>query len=109
LVREASVEKRVIARIAPHLAEPLAFLFPTRRGTPWSRWKLRVGVAIYDLLCGGENFGRSTGLSREQILALLPDLEGAGLTGGVRYYDGLTNDARLVLDTLRSAAVHGAM
>ena len=31
------------------------------------------------------------------------------LTGGVRYFDGLTNDARLVIDTLRSAARHGAI
>ena len=29
------------------------------------------------------------------------------LTGAVRYFDGLTNDARLVLDTLASAARHG--
>ncbi len=30
------------------------------------------------------------------------------LTGAVRYFDGQTNDARLVLDTLRSAAANGA-
>src|SRR6476469_3080692 len=30
LVREASVEKLTIQRIAPHLAQPLPFLFPTR-------------------------------------------------------------------------------
>jgi glycerol-3-phosphate dehydrogenase len=31
------------------------------------------------------------------------------LSGAVRYFDALTNDARLVLDTLRSAAAHGAV
>jgi hypothetical protein len=31
------------------------------------------------------------------------------LKGAVRYFDGLTNDARLVLDTLRSAGNHGAV
>ena len=30
------------------------------------------------------------------------------ITGAVRYYDGLTNDARLVIDTIRSAVKHGA-
>ena len=39
----------------------------------------------------------------------MPGLAGTGLHGAVRYFDGLTNDARLVLDTLRSAAGHGAM
>src|SRR5256885_14471524 len=29
LVREASLEKRVLHRIAPHLAQPLPFIFPT--------------------------------------------------------------------------------
>ena len=36
-------------------------------------------------------------------------MNATGLTGGVRYFDGLTNDARLVIDTLRSAADHGAI
>ena len=31
------------------------------------------------------------------------------LTGAVRYFDGFTSDARLVIDTLRSAARHGAL
>ena len=34
----------------------------------------------------------------------MPGLTPDGLTGAVRYYDGFTNDARLTLDTLRSAA-----
>src|SRR5213080_4321690 len=40
LVREASLEKRILHRIAPHLAAPLPFIFPTRKGTEWKRWKL---------------------------------------------------------------------
>src|SRR5215831_15117831 len=32
LVREASVEKMTLHRIAPHLCEPLRFLFPVWRG-----------------------------------------------------------------------------
>ena len=108
LVHEASREKRVLGRIAPHLAQPLAFIFPGRRATPWPRWKLAVGAKVYDLLCGMRNFGRSRILSRRQILDLLPGLSERNLTGGVRYYDALTNDARLVIDTIRSAAKDGA-
>jgi glycerol-3-phosphate dehydrogenase len=103
------VEKQTVGRIAPHLAEPLPFIFPARRGTPWWRWKLRVGVALYDLLCGHRNFGPSEGLSRDGLLDLIPGLRAEGLTGGVRYFDAQTQDARLVIDTLRSAAQHGAL
>lgn len=109
LVREANHEKRVLGRIAPHLAEPLAFVFPTRRQTSWPRWKLAIGVHLYDWLCGWQrNYGRSGVLGRKQTMAQLPHLATTNLTGAVRYFDALTNDSRLVIDTIRSAAVHGA-
>ena len=108
LVREASHEKIIISKIAPHLVAPLSFVFPTYKGTQWKRWKLRIGVKIYDWLCGKSNLGSATGLTPEQAIRILPMLEPVGLTGGVRYFDGFTNDARLVLDTLRSAADAGA-
>ena len=108
LVREASVEKVVVSRIAPHLAIPLPFIFPTRGGTEWKRWKLSIGVKIYDLLCSGRNLGKSQTLTSAETLAMLPRLNPDHLTGAVRYFDGMTNDARLVLDTLRSAAANGA-
>jgi len=109
LVHEASVEKKIIHHIAPHLAAPLPFLFPTYRGDKhWVLWQLKIGVKIYDLLCGGRNLGQSTWLNRATVGARVPALTQTGLSGAVRYYDGFTNDARLVLDTLRSATQHGA-
>jgi glycerol-3-phosphate dehydrogenase len=109
LVRESSVEKTIVQHIAPHLAEPLAFVFPTFKGNRnWILWQLKIGVKIYDLLCSGRNFGKSTWLSRNETLQKVPPLRDDGLRGAVRYFDALTNDARLVLDTLRSAAKKGA-
>src|SRR4051812_18704120 len=109
LVWEASSEKRVIGHIAPHLSQPLAFIFPCRKGTNWTRWKLAIGVKMYDLLCSMRNFGRSSVLSLDETSRTLPGVNTEKLTGAVRYFDALTNDARLVLDTVRSAAEHGAI
>ena len=108
LVRQASLEKLVIRRIAPHLAVPLPFIFPTYRGSPWPNWKLRIGVKLYDLLCNRQNFDRSEPLSSGRIKSLLPGINPDRLDGGVRYFDGATNDARLVIDTLRSASRYHA-
>lgn len=109
LVRESSVEKTIVQHIAPHLAQPLAFVFPTFKGNRnWILWQLKIGVKIYDLLCGGRNFGKSTWLNRDQTLQKVSALRRDGLKGAVRYFDALTNDARLVLDTLRSAQKNGA-
>ncbi|MBN2505150.1 MAG: glycerol-3-phosphate dehydrogenase/oxidase [Verrucomicrobia bacterium] len=110
LVHEASVEKTILHRIAPHLAEPLPFLFPTYRGNRhWVLWQLKIGVKLYDILCQGRNLGRSTWLDSREVLERVPGLSATNLTGAVRYFDGLTNDARLVLDTLRSAERSGAV
>ncbi|MCB1125147.1 MAG: glycerol-3-phosphate dehydrogenase/oxidase [Verrucomicrobiae bacterium] len=110
LVREASVEKKIIHEIAPHLAQPLPFIFPTyRNNRHWVLWQLKIGVKLYDLLCGGRNLGRSTWLDRNAVLQTVRGLQSDGLAGAVRYYDGFTNDARLTLDTLRSATRHGAL
>lgn len=110
LVREASVEKTILHQIAPHLATPLPFIFPTyRTNKEWKLWQLKIGVKIYDLLCGGKNFGKSSALSAAATVNKIPGLQTAELLGAVRYFDGFTNDARLVLDTLRSAAKSGAL
>jgi len=109
LVHEASVEKKIIHHIAPHLADPLPFIFPTYRDNKhWVLWQLKIGVKIYDLLCGGRNLGNSTWLNKADVLAKVPALSPMNLNGAVRYYDGFTNDARLTLDTVRSAANAGA-
>jgi glycerol-3-phosphate dehydrogenase len=108
LVRQASVEKKILHHIAPHLSAPLAFVFPTYRHSDWPLWQLRVGVKIYDVLCRGKNFGKSSSFNRAAMLQWSPRLSPDQLTGAVRYFDALTNDARLVLDTVRSAANHGA-
>jgi len=101
LVAEASREKHVLHRIAPHLCQPLPFVFPAYRSAQWPLWQLRVGVKLYDLLCGGTNLGPSSSLDRDELLEKLPGLRSDRLSGAVRYFDALTNDARMVLDTLR--------
>ena len=109
LVREASLEKRTIGKIAPHLAEPLAFVFPSYARSAWPMWKLVLGVKTYDLLCGMQNFGRSSTMGRSATLSHVAGLTTDRLNGSVRYFDALTNDARLALDSLRSAVHNGAI
>ncbi|MCC6681490.1 MAG: FAD-dependent oxidoreductase, partial [Phycisphaeraceae bacterium] len=109
LVWEASVEKRVIARIAPHLAEPMRFIYPVYERDRFSMWQMRIGVKVYDLLSGGRNLGRSDAAGTDAVRSWLPKINDQQLRGAVRYYDALTNDGRLVIDSLRSAARHGAI
>ncbi len=107
LVREALHERATLLRNAPHLAQPLAFVMPSYRW--WETAFYGAGLKAYDLLAGDAGLGATELLGRERTLALLPSLRAEGLHGGVRYWDGQFDDARLALALARSAAVHGAL
>jgi len=109
LVYQSSHEKKILHGIAPHLSRPMPIIFPTYRRSQWPYWQMRIGVKLYDLLCGGRNLGPSYGLSPGEVLLRVPGLKPYDLTGGVQFFDSQSNDARLVIDTLRSAAGHGAI
>src|SRR5712691_11091028 len=63
LVRQASLEKKILHKIAPHLAQPQPFLFPSYPRAQWPLWQLRFGVKLYDWLCSGKNLGQSESLN----------------------------------------------
>ena len=109
LVFEASHERRVLLRIAPHLVRPLAFLFPVYRGARIPGWKLRAGMWLYDLLAAFRNVHRHRWIRLKKLRRIEPELRERGLRGAAMYWDAQTDDARLVLATVRSAARAGAL
>ncbi len=109
LVFEASHERRVLLRIAPHLVRPLAFLFPIYRGGRLPAWKLRAGMWLYDLLSAFRNVHWHRWLGAKKVRRVEPGLRDRGLIGAALYYDAQADDARLVIATLRSALRAGAI
>ncbi|MDQ8153062.1 MAG: glycerol-3-phosphate dehydrogenase/oxidase [Gemmatimonadota bacterium] len=108
LVFESSHERRVLLRLAPHLVRPMAFTWPVYEGARVPRWKLRAGLALYDLLALFRNVAPHRGLSAAGIAEAEPSLARHALAGGAQYYDAATDDARLTLATILDAAVSGA-
>jgi len=111
LVREALLERSVLARTAPHLATAFPFVIPIyadRRRNYDHPLKMRAGLVLYDLLAGRQNFAKHRRLSHEEALNLAPQLDPRGLKGAFLYYDALTNDARLVIEIVKAAHKHGA-
>ncbi len=106
LVMEALRERGVLLRNAPHLVHDLEFVVPNYDW--WEPPFYGIGLKVYDLLAGKYGFGASRLLSREQTMARIPNLETAGLRGGVLYHDGQFDDARLLIALVRTAARQGA-
>jgi glycerol-3-phosphate dehydrogenase len=107
LVREALHERTVLLKNAPHLAQPLPFVMPSYK--LWETPFYGIGLKVYDALAGAAGLGPTEFLSRVQTLASLPTVRPAGLKGGVKYWDGQFDDARLALALARTAAARGAL
>jgi glycerol-3-phosphate dehydrogenase len=107
LVREALHERTTLLQNAPHLAQPLAFVMPSYKllDTPF----YGIGLKIYDALAGKAGLGPTEFLGRNKTLEYLPTVQAQGLKGGVKYWDGQFDDARLALVLARTAAAHGAV
>ena len=106
LVREALAERATVLRIAPHLAQPLPFVMPSYAW--WQTPFYGAGLKLYDLMAGRAGLGRTELLSRAQTLKALPGVNPDGLKGGVLYWDGQFDDARLALALARTAESAGA-
>ncbi len=107
LVREALHERSVILRNAPHVAHALEFVVPAYG--LWDKPYFGTGMKVYDLLAGRHGIGHSRILSLKHTLERVPMAKREGLRGGVRYYDGQFDDARLALIIGKTAAKHGAV
>jgi glycerol-3-phosphate dehydrogenase len=107
LVREALHERTTLLHNAPHLAQPLAFVMPSYHW--WETPFYGAGLVAYDALAGKAGLGRTEFLGRAATLRYLPTAREKGLKGGVRYWDGQFNDARLAMALARTAALEGAL
>jgi glycerol-3-phosphate dehydrogenase len=107
LVREALRERTALMRNAPHLASPVPFVMPAYR--LWERPFYGLGLRLYDALAGSASIAPTASLGRLGTLEALPTLRPQGLLGGVRFWDGQFDDARLALAIGRTAARHGAV
>jgi len=121
LVHEALVERGLLLQNAPFLVAPLAFVLPiyegdlhpvgmpftTPRGIGLS-YLLDIGLWMYDIMAGRRNIHLHRRISRQKVMELAPAMTTQRLKEGFVYYDAQTNDARLTITLIRTAATYGA-
>src|SRR5665213_470720 len=107
LVREAASERKIVEAIAPHLARRTPFVIPARSAAAIA--KLRAGLWTFEKLGGVPKDRRHEVWTQAEVRAREPAIAAEGLAGAVVYPEYLTDDARLTLANVRSAAAQGAL
>jgi len=106
LVLEALRERGLLHQNAPHLVHHQSFIVPRYKW--WEGPFFGIGLKLYDALAGRLNLAPSRILHREETLERIPNLEPDHLLGGVLYFDGQFDDARLAITLALTAESHGA-
>lgn len=101
LVLEALKERGLMIKNAPHLVKNQAFIIPNYEW--WDGPFYQVGLKVYDLMSGKLGIGSSKKLSKEETIGHIPTIDQKGLKGGVVYYDGQFDDARMALSLAKTA------
>ncbi|HEX4958540.1 MAG TPA: glycerol-3-phosphate dehydrogenase/oxidase [Lacibacter sp.] len=102
LVRDALKERGLLLKNAPHLAHPLKLVMPSYRW--YETLYYGLGLKIYNFLSGKLSLGKSEMLSIKRTQNYIKGLDGKRLSGGVAYYDGQFDDARLCITLALTAA-----
>ncbi|WP_185866170.1 glycerol-3-phosphate dehydrogenase/oxidase [Blattabacterium cuenoti] len=107
LVYEALQERGLLLKNAPHLVKKQKFIIPI------FSWKMGIlywtGLKLYECLSGALSFGKSKFLSKNEIIKNFPEIKTDKLKGGILYYDGQFDDARLAINLAQTCVQQGGI
>ncbi len=108
LVQEVGSERAVVHKLAPHLVRAEKMLLPLIKDGTYGKILTSLGLMAYDVLAGVENADQRVMLTKEETLQKEPLLDESILEGGGLYAEYRTDDARLTIEILKTAALMGA-
>ncbi len=109
LVKEVGSERAVVHNLAPHLVIPEKMLLPLYEKKGLGYWLASIGLKIYDFLAAVKEEDQRRMLTRAQTLRHEPLLKPDDVKGGAIYAEYRTDDARLTIEVLKTAAAHNAV
>lgn len=105
LVRKALLERARLLHNAPHLVHACPFIIPAKNKLQLLFYQ--AGIKLYDKLAGELLLQPSYTLSKEEVRRRLPTVCPQHLAGGVVYFDGQFNDARLAINLAQTIVEQG--
>ena len=108
LVKEVGTERAIVHKLAPHLVVPEKMILPLIEGGTYGSWLTSVGLKVYDILASVEGDDKRKMLSVKKALKKEPLLPKKILKGAGYYAEYRTDDARLTIEVLKTAADYSA-
>ncbi|MEN0048287.1 MAG: glycerol-3-phosphate dehydrogenase/oxidase, partial [Bacteroidota bacterium] len=108
LVRETGTERAIVHRLASHLVLPEKMLLPIIENGTFGKLTASFGLKVYDVVAGVSGKDKRKMLSKSKALETEPLLDESVLKGAGFYAEYRTDDARLTIELMKTAARYGA-
>lgn len=108
LVKEVGSERAIVHKLAPHLTVAEKMLLPLNEGRGMGSLLTSFGLKLYDWLAGVKPEDQRRMLTRRQTLKAEPLLKPDDIKGSGLYAEYRTDDARLTIEIMKTAANSGA-
>ncbi|MBP2239467.1 glycerol-3-phosphate dehydrogenase [Cytobacillus eiseniae] len=108
MVAEVGKEREIVYENGPHVTTPEWMLLPIYEGGTFGKISTSIGLRMYDFLAGVRRAERRTMLTVQEVIDKEPLIKRVGLKGGGYYVEYRTDDARLTIEIMKSAASKGA-
>ena len=109
LTLELCQERELLAGLAPHLVRDLSLIMPLITDNWFFGIKAELGLTLYDIVSWSHTHRRHKKLSKKEVLTAAPALASDHVSGGLKFHDCITDDARIVLEVIKSSASYGTV
>lgn len=109
LVSEVGKEREIVFRNAPHLVVPEKMMLPVIKSGSLGWYSSSFGIYVYDWLAGVKYKERRKMFKKAKTMELEPLLKEDELLGSAIYTEYRTDDARLTIEVMKTAAQKGAL
>ncbi|MFN8577541.1 MAG: glycerol-3-phosphate dehydrogenase/oxidase [Candidatus Sericytochromatia bacterium] len=107
LVFESLKDRNDLFKEIPQIAKPLSFIVPVYETYKETVMLMNLGLSLYDLLSyssGNMITKIHKYLNSKGVTLFEPNVRKNGLKGGIQYFDGSCEDARLTLENIKTAS-----
>lgn len=109
LVAEVGKERKILHKIAPHLARPERMLLPIVKNGSLNKFSAWAAISIYEWIASVKKKEKHIILTKEETIQTEPGIKNDDLLGGILFYEYRTDDARLTIEVIKEAVSRGAI